>query len=398
MMIKKKLQLAIIVLLFFGVLVLAAFKVFPDKSPDPLTSPGSSVAFQNLTEAKYPSGNGIMISAPSGFSAGDLFIVYITKDDDVLIGEDSDWTTLHNETSGGAMSLYIAWRIAEAGDTNWTWYGDNEGYYGVILRYTGQKAFTETTFYFDGSDVAASDPDNVWDNETNSDDGNVDTDATNVSGLDGDKDNRYIEIQGTDASGSDIPIIVEIRVHNGISWTPYRELDVPAGGWTWAKVAALETRFWYFLMPDYITIGIYEDGDAGGTDLVTSPTITGDDLSKIELKVLSSTPIYDSGVSTGTNNTPIAPSVSYTDLESGSLSFQAFGADDNDIPYTSPATERFNDSVTTTGGAGSDKAESGTGSTGTGTFGMNASEQWAAITVVIEAAAEVSVKRMMDVE
>lgn len=344
-----------------------------------------AVEFQNSTEVKVASGTEITIGAPAGFSAGDLFIAYITKDDNVLINTNADWITLQNTVSD-ENSVYVAYRIAESGDTDWTWTGDSEGYYGVILRYTGQAALSENTFYFDGSDVPANDPDNAWDNETNSDDGNVDTDATNTSLADGTKDFEYVEIQGTNASGSGRISFVSVRTHRGVSWSSYDILDVPAGGWTWAKIAALETRFWYDgTIPDTCQDEIYVDGDAGGTSLGGNDALGGKKISKIEIKV-TYTPIYGSDVSTGDDNTPIAPSVAYVNLESGSLSFQCFGADDNDIPYTTPATERFNDSVTTTGGAGSDKAESGTGSTGTGTFGMAAVEEWVAVTVVIEAA------------
>ncbi len=102
------------------------------------------------------------------------------------------------------------------------------------------------------------------------------------------------------------------------------------------------------------------------------------------------------------NTTPTAPSVAYTDLEAGSLCLQAFGADDDDTPYTTPAqlTQRYNGisntGTGTCGSAGGDKAVSGTGSTGTAQFTMNASEEWTAITVVIEAAPGAIVKTFED--
>lgn len=197
-----------------------------------------AVAYQNLAEAGTASASGITISAPDGFSAGDLFVVFITKDDDVLINEHEDWTTLHRVTSGGQMAVYCAWRIAEVGDTSWTWTGDSEAYYGAILRFTGHDTIT---------------------------------------------------------------------------------------------------------------------------------------------------PILISDVAVGDDAVPIAPDIETT--RDGCMIFQAFGADDDDEPYTvpgSPFSQKFNDSYTTTGGAGGTWLQSSAGATGAGTFGMNAIEEWGAVTVAIQ--------------
>ena len=98
------------------------------------------------------------------------------------------------------------------------------------------------------------------------------------------------------------------------------------------------------------------------------------------------TPIHDSGGATGTTDAPTSPSVSYTDLAVYSLTVRVFSADDNDVPYTTVGiTERFNNNNTDTGGAGGEGAAiSGTSSTGTFAFGMAASEEWVAVTVIIE--------------
>ncbi len=197
-----------------------------------------AVEYQNLSEAGTASATEITIPVPAGFSAGDLLIVFITKDDDVLINEHGDWTTLHRIVSGTGCAIYCAWRIAEVGDTGWTWTGDSEAYYGAILRFTGH-------------------------------DPNV--------------------------------------------------------------------------------------------------------------------PINISDVAVATNNAPTAPDVLTT--RDGCMIFQAFGADDDDVPYTvpgAPFSEKFNDSYTTTGAAGGCWLQSSKGQTGTGVFGMNAAEEWGAVTVAIQ--------------
>ncbi len=135
-------------------------------------------------------------------------------------------------------------------------------------------------FYFDGSDVAVSDPDNVWTNETNLTDGNLTTtaDTTTV----GTNSTNELKIEGTNApatggtissvkarfnrqSGGDSTLNVDIYddgkttqlysenfnsdVGNGGVSAPV-ELTVPSGGWTWAKIQSLEA---YVFVSDYFT-------------------------------------------------------------------------------------------------------------------------------------------------
>jgi len=103
----------------------------------------------------------------------------------------------------------------------------------------------------------------------------------------------------------------------------------------------------------------------------------------------ATTPIPVEEVGYGLTNAPIAPSASFSSLESGSLALCVFGANDAETPYTVPGalTTRINATAALCGTAGGEKAVSGTGSTGTATFGMSASTKWVSITAIIEAAA-----------
>jgi hypothetical protein len=100
-----------------------------------------------------------------------------------------------------------------------------------------------SVYHFDGSDVAATDPDAVWTDETNSDDGSTGTKATSTTS--GTETTNEIYIEGTNApsSGGDI-IGVRVRMHGGTnasqSWGTWVTLYTPSGGWTWAKIQALE--------------------------------------------------------------------------------------------------------------------------------------------------------------
>ena len=183
----------------------------------------------------------ITLAIPSGWAENDLLLAVIGKDDDVAITNHASWTVLTNLTSGTGNAFYVGWRLAQIGDTDWTFTSTDgtEDWVGWILLYSGND-------------------------ETN--------------------------------------------------------------------------------------------------------------------------PIHADGESIGTTDTPIAPSVSYTSLEIYSLAVRVFGADDNDIPYTTTGlTERFNNNNTDTGGAGGEGSYiNGTSSTGTFDFGMGASEQWVATTIIIE--------------
>lgn len=107
-----------------------------------------AIEYQNKAESFVGTAAiSITISAPDGFSAGDLLVAFISKDDDDAIIKPAGWTDIElNSTDANRFNSY--YRIAEAGDTNWSWTGDNEEWYGVILRYTGQD--TSAPFYDSG--------------------------------------------------------------------------------------------------------------------------------------------------------------------------------------------------------------------------------------------------------
>lgn len=124
------------------------------------------------------------------------------------------------------------------------------------------------TYYFDGSDTPASDGGSDWSNVTNADDGSTSTAASTTAG-----DSSFLSIGGTNAPSSG-GAITQVRVRaygayegnvndyidihtDGLGeflagfyinvaftpdWSSYTTLSTPTGGWTWAKVQALEAR------------------------------------------------------------------------------------------------------------------------------------------------------------
>ena len=128
-------------------------------------------------------------------------------------------------------------------------------------------------YYFDASDDAVTDPGNVWTSESNIFDATLTTNG-NASTA-GSSSSNYVHAGGTNApsSGGTITgVYVRIRAQTSVSRTAgfnvytdalgetllsttqalsatttyydWTALSVPSGGWTWAKIQALEFRAW----------------------------------------------------------------------------------------------------------------------------------------------------------
>lgn len=143
---------------------------------------------------------------------------------------------------------------------------------------TGVAPVQTNTYYFNGSDMAATDNDNAWTNETNADDGDITTDAS--TSTTGSATSNEIAIEGTDApiTGGTITS-VKARIYgdpggimpaingaiytdggpgsgallgtpinditSGEGWDSYTTLSTPAGGWTWQKISDLESYIYF---------------------------------------------------------------------------------------------------------------------------------------------------------
>ncbi|MFC1647148.1 peptidoglycan DD-metalloendopeptidase family protein [Patescibacteria group bacterium] len=138
---------------------------------------------------------------------------------------------------------------------------------------TGTASVQTNTYYFSGSVAEASDTDNVWNSETNTDDGSITTNGFTDS--DGLVDSNEIKIKGTNSPSINSTITsVKARMYYnldmasdtasvgiysegegallgtasgtsvGPGWSSYDLLDVPSGGWDWDKVAVLEANIY----------------------------------------------------------------------------------------------------------------------------------------------------------
>ena len=155
------------------------------------------------------------------------------------------------------------------------------------------------TYYFDGSDAAASDPDSAWTDETNADDGNVATLASTATN--GSESSNYLQIEGTNSPSSGGAITqVRARVNTGSSFLAYSTLSAPAGGWTWEKLQGLEFRAWKEASGpgSGSFLKWYEDGNAGSTSLGSYIYGGSPQISKVEIEVTSSSSGTVQGIST----------------------------------------------------------------------------------------------------
>ncbi len=135
---------------------------------------------------------------------------------------------------------------------------------------------------FDASDSGPTDPGDVWSNDANAFDGDFSTNSQNSAS--GSSASNYLEGQGTSAPGSGGTIgSVELVVHvsrtstgvlgvrvttdaaaetlldttQALTSTPTSytfSLSTPSGGWTYAKLQALEIRYWKDSGSDNISI------------------------------------------------------------------------------------------------------------------------------------------------
>jgi len=178
-----------------------------------------------------------------------------------------DNTYFDFEASDNAVKLFKYTHTNSTDNIEVTWKGkttlapSSSTVYLQIYKYP-----SVSTYYFDGSDAAASDGGSDWSNVTNADDGSTSTLAS-VSV----ENSSLLSIDGTDAPSSGESITqVRYRVYGsserdeevGIdtdggaenlgysytavptgavnAWGSYQTLSIPSGGWSWTKIQALE--------------------------------------------------------------------------------------------------------------------------------------------------------------
>lgn len=152
------------------------------------------------------------------------------------------------------------------------------------------------TYYFDGSDAGASDPNGVWTDDANAFDGNTATFATTGDNT-GSVSTNYLFAAGTDAPSSiDEITLVRARVHyndNGGAgvWSSYRTIPAPTGGWTFSVLQSLEIKiYWLFDGGggDEVYLAIYTDslGELLDNNLYAGVGAGGSEgVAKVELEV-----------------------------------------------------------------------------------------------------------------
>ena len=139
----------------------------------------------------------------------------------------------------------------------------------------GGPLFKGDVYHFDASDDGPNDAGGLWNNDSNAFDGNEGTGADSLSTTAGSASSNFLGGDGTNAPSSggtindvyvnirytaDSPNDVNFRVTTDAEGetlltqsvistsialnSPYFKLSTPSGGWTWAKIQALEFRIW----------------------------------------------------------------------------------------------------------------------------------------------------------
>lgn len=172
---------------------------------------------------------------------------------------------------------------------------------GQAVTYTihGGTGAGTNSYYFDGSDAAASDPDTVWTNDANAFDSDSTPSTYAYTSTVGSAASNYLKAEGTDAPSSYLSEITQVRARiaggsnlDSMAWGSYTTLTKPTGGWTWSIVSSLETKIYAFTSAGtYVAAAIYTDslGTLLGTpscDLNASTTEYR--VYKIEIEVTAS--------------------------------------------------------------------------------------------------------------
>jgi hypothetical protein len=194
------------------------------------------------------------------------------------------WTTGWVISSGGNVGYEPS--IVIDGTDIYIFYEDDQD----DIVYDKVKA---DTYYFDGSDVPAVQDGSGWTDVANSDDGDIATYAANASTT-GSPSSNYIKIEGTNAPAADGTIqTVFGREYGSVdaypaAWGIYTILSIPPGGWTWAKIQALES--YTYGASQILSTAIYTDGKVNL--LGTCAGVSGDgdfdfEIHKVDVLVLS---------------------------------------------------------------------------------------------------------------
>jgi len=191
---------------------------------------------------------------------------------------DTQDTNITRDVSGGDSNLQLRVRLQETNAVIALTTDDYQLQYelndSASWENVDQTTSLTATYYFDGSDAAVTDPNNVWTNEANLTDSDATPSTFATTTATGSTSSNYMLAEGTNAPTSGDSITqVRARVFGRAPvggstlsaaiytntlgellgtpalatgetdvWSAYATLSTPSGGWTWTKVSQLETK------------------------------------------------------------------------------------------------------------------------------------------------------------
>lgn len=205
------------------------------------------------------------VGGTTGVTTGDIAIAVEIK----AVSNDPPTVSLNSPADAGSISdstpnLDFTGTDSQSDDIRYNVQVD------TVNTFDSGGTTSTSTYYFDGSDASASDPNSVWTNDANAFDGNTGTTAS--CSTNGSTSSNYLMAEGTNAPSSG-GTIVQVRAviyggstaantsaaiytdglgellgtptHSGSAgYESYTTLSAPTGGWTWAKIQALEVKIY----------------------------------------------------------------------------------------------------------------------------------------------------------
>jgi len=300
---------------------------------------------------------GSAISTTTSHSVGTAAWVDFIFTDPVVVSPTTYWLQFFGWGGDGPGTAIAQIAYDSGGSTNSSYQRDDfdDPSYGTD-QYSMYATYMDTnTYYFDGSDVSATETGvgTSWSNITNADDGDVDTDASVTLGEFA--DSKELVIEGTNAPSSGGEILqVRARIHGHAvggseiltdittnaddeelysnipanlseGWSDYYILSTPTGGWTWDKIQSLESRSrgnggFDGATVYFSRIEIEVTSEISGTTTSTSTSSTTSTSSSTSTTTTSTSSTTSTSTSTTTSSSTTTTSTSTTTSSSTSTS------------------------------------------------------------------------------
>jgi hypothetical protein len=98
-----------------------------------------SVGFRSVaTVTNGTAGTSVVVARPAGVVNGDLLLAFVAQAGTATVTAPTGWTLFGSQTTGGAVSLAVYWKVASSEPSSWTWtLGSSLRNWASVSAYTG---------------------------------------------------------------------------------------------------------------------------------------------------------------------------------------------------------------------------------------------------------------------